>query len=146
RLERIREDRRPLGAARTKLAASEHELRVDADVPREIGERRLVVERGAGTAQVALVAVRAQRVQTPCDREVEEGVAEKFETLVVVLRRATVRQRQLQQQRIFEAMVQVRLGPAGPGVHRLISTCLSNVTRNQISARKGVRLSYSIRS
>src|SRR5690606_17213020 len=105
-------------------------------------EGRLVHEGRAGATQIAFVVFGSQRIEALCDPEVQERVAEELEPLVVPLRRASMGQRECEQLRILETMLQIRLGPTGPSGHRLISTVLSNVTRNQISAMYGVRLSY----
>src|SRR5690606_34416502 len=141
-LDGVGEHGRAMRAARAQLAAAEQQMLVDTDFPADRGKRRLIDERCAGAAQVPFVVVGAHRIEPLGNREIEERVAEELETLVVLLRRAAMRQRELEQLRIFETMLQMSLGPTGPSGHRLISTFLSNVTRNQISAMYGVRLSY----
>src|SRR5690606_22595405 len=102
--------------------------RVDAETLSNRGQGRLVHERGAGAAQIALLVVRPELVQALRDREVQERVAEVLEALVVQARRATVRQRHVEERGIGEAVVELPLGPGGARAHLVISTCLSKTT------------------
>ena len=90
--------------------------------------------RDARATEVAFAVLGAHGVEPLRYREVQEGVPEELEPLVVVPGCAAVGKRELEQLRIGETMLQIGLGPTGPSGHRLISTFLSNVTRNQISA------------
>src|SRR5881394_814562 len=144
RLDRVGEHRDALRAAGAQLAGTEYHLLVELQALADARERRLPDERRARTAQVPLVVVRTQVVEPPRGREAQERVAEIFEALVVVARGAAVRERLLEQRRIFEGVAEVFLGPVGARAHFLISTCWSNVTSSQMFAMYGARFSYWI--
>ena len=102
-------------AARRRNAARRHRASNCASTPSRwpiARERRLFDERRASAAQVAFGVVGAKLEEPARDGEVQERVAEILEALVVVLRRAAMRQRQIEERRIFESVVQLRLRPA----------------------------------
>src|SRR5690606_32084171 len=72
RFDRVREHRAPAGSARAVLAGADGDYRVDAETLSNRGQGRLVRERGAGAAQIALLVVRPELVQALRDREVQE--------------------------------------------------------------------------
>jgi len=78
----------------------------------------LVHERGARPAQVALARVGPEVVKSPGNREIQKRVSKELEPLVVVLRRAAMRQRALEQLGVREVMKQIRLGPTGASGYR----------------------------
>src|SRR5690606_15236033 len=118
RFDRVGDHGGALRPARAQLPFTEHELTIDADLAADLGERRLVHERRTRPAQVALARVGPRVVKPPGDREIQKRVSKKLEPLVVVLRRAAVRQRALEQLGVREVMMQIRLGPTGASGYR----------------------------
>ena len=99
RFDGVGEDGRALRAAGTQLAGTERQVRVDAERKADCGQRRLLDERRAGTAQIALGIVGPKLEEPARNREVEERVAEILEALVVGFGRAAMRQREVEKRR-----------------------------------------------
>jgi hypothetical protein len=73
---------------------------------------------GADARQVTLVGAREALVQQAGHRQVEHGVAEEFEALVVLGAAAAVGERTQQQARLLEPMTEPLLQGVESGIHQ----------------------------
>src|SRR5579883_1666835 len=112
RLKRVRQRRRPLTSAMGFLAAAEDEMFAQVQRPPFLREETAVDELGAGLGQRAFADVGKLVVKLAGEDELEHGVAEKFQSLIVRDARALLvgdrrmRQREAKQIRIAENMTQ----------------------------------------
>ncbi len=82
-------------------------------------QRVLLDQVGPHARQVAFGQSRQAHVEQVRDRQVQHRVAEKFQALVVVGREAAMRERELQQPRIGEGVLEARLQRDEAALHLL---------------------------
>jgi hypothetical protein len=117
RLERIGQDRRPVRAAGAGLALAQLEQRRQRQPHSQAVQGVLLDQVGPHARQVALGQGRQADVQQVRNRQVQHRVAEKLQALVVVGRKAAVRERELEQPRVGEGVLETRLQRDEAAVH-----------------------------
>lgn len=108
----------------------------------DFDERLFVDEMGAKARQVALGKPFGKMVEQVGHGQLENGVAEKLEPLVVLPAGAAMSQRARQQLFVLEAVAELALQPPAVIGQRATSTDLSKLTTNETLATNGARLSY----
>ena len=106
RLECIGQYRIPPVSATLALATTQVEMLTETELRGNLGECRIIDQRCPEPTQISLGSVRMCSEHDLRYHEVEDGVAEKLETLVVVARRTTVGQRKLKELRIRKFVVE----------------------------------------
>ena len=112
RFERVGENGLAPVTAGLAFPAAEYQVFADLEFRRNGGERRVLDERRSQPAQVALVRLRSQTEQRFRDNEIEYGVAQEFEALVIAPLGAAVCQRPREQALVFEPVLQRLFEPA----------------------------------
>ena len=84
RLEHVGEDLGFVAAAALLLALAEQDPVPDLDLARDLAQRGLADDLLARDAEIALVRGRKPRHQPVADHEIEDGISEEFEALVVI--------------------------------------------------------------
>jgi len=117
RFERVGEDGRTLGTAPAGLALAQTQQGGQAQVQGEAVQGRLAHEVGADAGEVAFGRIGVPLEEQIRHGEVEHGVTEELQALVVVGAEAAVRQRAAQQRGVGEAVAQAALKRVESGVH-----------------------------
>jgi hypothetical protein len=105
-LDRVGEDRGTPEAAALELALAQPQPLAQAQLARDLEERRLVHEPGAQPREIAFGKLRETLVEERGDDAVEEAVAEELQALVVRSAEAAVRDRLAREIRRGEAVPQ----------------------------------------
>ena len=116
-LQRIGQDRGPPAAAGARLALAQPNDVRQAQADGELVQGFLLDQVGAHARQVAFGQGLQAVVQQRGNGQVEHGIAQEFQPLVVVGREAAVRQRPRQQLRVGELVLQARLQCDEPAIH-----------------------------
>jgi hypothetical protein len=103
-LQRVGEDRIAAVAAALELARAELEHRAQVEPAREFGQGGLAHQAGAGAGQLPLVGLGPACMQGLGHDQVDQGVAQELQALVVGRPDAAMSQRLAQQGRVGESV------------------------------------------
>ena len=117
RLDRVGEDRIARLTATAQFTGSQPQDVAEFEFARNTGQRLAFDQMRPHATQLAFIRIVDGFVQIVRDLEAENGVAEKFQTLVVACTQTAVRQGALEQRGIFELIVDALLqAPHGGGI------------------------------
>ncbi len=109
RLQGVGQDRGPLLPTRAGLALTQPDHVGQAQLHRQMVQRVLLDQVGPHTREIALGLVAQAAVQQAGHGQVEHGIAQKLQPLVVIGRKAAVRGGPQQQLRVGKGVLQARL-------------------------------------
>lgn len=109
RLECICQDRWSRRSTRASLAFSQPQQGREAELDCQLVKRFLLDQIGTNTREVTFRQTGELYIQKMCYRQVQHRVTQKFEALVVVGRKAAMRERELQQPRVGKGVLETRL-------------------------------------
>ena len=86
-------------------------------------DKMQLVDLPVGDPGPGQIRIRHEAIDELRNYKIEDGITEKFETLIALPRRTTVRQCLLQQVCVIETVFEMTLGPIEPSHQRRISIC-----------------------